>query len=330
MYGSFFASTKWNGIKGLWPIRFSTYNAFNSILVISFVKSSIVVTMTNEVELCQTEIERFCSAESTLFCQNATHDQFLQVLLATGDGYLYYLEFGDGTLTEKVQTKLANHISCLDVSPTGEYPDYCHGAAVGLWNGSVMILSLPELAPISKQNLGTGDWTAAINSVLMCDLQGFMIRLASPSSHLRTVLAVAAIRESLRLLPLYQHLEKLPCKEGCWYSLLEAQKETTGAVYSLNAFNASNVHLLQHEEAAIRQQACDENAKWISAVAILDEGVYLGFENNFNLFIDRFFNDEEWMASAKEFIDGNLIESFVDLSSTLMQEISVAVDVSVE
>ncbi|GAY61314.1 hypothetical protein CUMW_209000 [Citrus unshiu] len=50
---------------------------------------------------------------------------------------------------------------------------------------------------------------------------------------------------------------------------------------------ASNVHLLQHEETAIRQQACDENAKWISAVAILDEGVYLGFENNFNLFIDR-------------------------------------------
>lgn len=71
-----------------------------------------------------------------------------------------------------VQTKLANHISCLDVSPTGEYPDYSHGAAVGLWNGSVMILSLPELAPISEQNLGTGDWTAAINSVLMCDLQG--------------------------------------------------------------------------------------------------------------------------------------------------------------
>lgn len=71
-----------------------------------------------------------------------------------------------------MQTKLANHISCLDVSPTGEYPDYCHGAAVGLWNGSVMILSLPELAPISEQNLGTGDWTAAINCVLMCDLQG--------------------------------------------------------------------------------------------------------------------------------------------------------------
>ena len=89
MYGSFFASTKWNGIKGLWPIRFSTYNAFNSILVISFVKSSIVVTMTNEVELCQTEIERFCSAESTLFCQNATHDQFLQVCLCSF--FIFYL-----------------------------------------------------------------------------------------------------------------------------------------------------------------------------------------------------------------------------------------------
>lgn len=36
----------------------------------------------------------------------------------------------------------------------------------------LMILSLPELAPISEQNLGTGEWTAVINSVLMCDLQG--------------------------------------------------------------------------------------------------------------------------------------------------------------
>lgn len=45
----------------------------------------------------------------------------------------------------------------------------------------------------------------------------------------------------------------------------------------------SNVHLFQHKEAAIRQQACDHNAKWISAFSILDEGVYLGADNSFNL-----------------------------------------------
>lgn len=93
--------------------------------------------------------------------------------MATGDGNLYYLEVGDATLTEKERTKLANKISCFDITPIGKYPDYSHKAAVGLWNGSVMILSLPELAPpICERNLGTGDWTAVINSVLMCDLQG--------------------------------------------------------------------------------------------------------------------------------------------------------------
>lgn len=43
----------------------------------------------------------------------------------------------------------------------------------------------------------------------------------------------------------------------------------------------------------------------------------------------RSFNDEGRMADAKDFIGGDLIVSFVDLSSTLMQEISTAVDVSV-
>ncbi|KAH9791026.1 DNA damage-binding protein 1a [Citrus sinensis] len=319
-----------------------------------------------------------------------------------------------------VQTKLANHISCLDVSPTGEYPDYSHGVAVGLWNGSVMILSLPELAPISEQNLGIGDWTAAINSVLIkevpwnkpvtlytfftkknkcviaasnmstvvyCTYNKLDIKGNLEASHTSpfgsssfpyhtaiakedvTIIGTVHDKTCISFKPLenraccvchqresqtfaIEPLEKLPCNLvncqmtkhlsphqfmsftslrmvapllfvpstgdsniyyciGTAYVLREnepTKKETTGAVYSLNAFNdsrgfnccrqsneanfliylqASNVHLLQHEEAAIRQQACDENAKWISAVAILDEGIYLGFENNFNLFIVR-------------------------------------------
>lgn len=36
------------------------------------------------------------------------------------------------------------------------------------------------------------------------------------------------------------------------------------------------------------------------------------------------------MTSAKEFIDGDLIESFIDFGNTLMQEISTAVHVFVE
>lgn len=44
----------------------------------------------------------------------------------------------------------------------------------------------------------------------------------------------------------------------------------------------------------------------------------------------RLFHDEERMTSAKEFLDGDLIESFIDFGNTLMQEISTAVHVFVE
>ncbi|KAF9666475.1 hypothetical protein SADUNF_Sadunf16G0233100 [Salix dunnii] len=123
---------------------------------------------------------------------------------------------------------------------------------------------------------------------------------------------------------------------------LIAEKETKGAVYSLNAFNGKllaainqkiqlykwmlrddGTHELQsecghhghvlalyvqtrgdfivvgdlmksislliykHEEGAIEERACDYNANWVSAVEILDDDIYLGAENNFNLFTVR-------------------------------------------
>ncbi|XP_076896669.1 DNA damage-binding protein 1-like [Bidens hawaiensis] len=123
---------------------------------------------------------------------------------------------------------------------------------------------------------------------------------------------------------------------------LVAEKETKGAVYSLNAFNGKllaainqkiqlykwmpredGTHELQsecghhghilalyvqtrgdfivvgdlmksislliykHEEGAIEERARDYNANWMSAVEILDDDIYLGAENNFNLFTVR-------------------------------------------
>lgn len=124
---------------------------------------------------------------------------------------------------------------------------------------------------------------------------------------------------------------------------LIAEKETKGAVYSLNAFNGKLLaainqkiqlykwasredggsrelqtecghhgHILalyvqtrgdfivvgdlmksisllifKHEEGAIEERARDYNANWMSAVEILDDDIYLGAENNFNLFTVR-------------------------------------------
>ncbi|KAG5515910.1 hypothetical protein RHGRI_036826 [Rhododendron griersonianum] len=124
--------------------------------------------------------------------------------------------------------------------------------------------------------------------------------------------------------------------------VLIAEKETKGAVYSLNAFNGKLLaainqkiqlykwmlrddgtrelqsecghhgHILalyvqtrgdfivvgdlmksislliyKHEEGAIEERARDYNANWMSAVEILDDDIYLGGENNFNLFTVR-------------------------------------------
>lgn len=44
---------------------------------------------------------------------------------------------------------------------------------------------------------------------------------------------------------------------------------------------------MQHEEGTIEERARDYNANWMSAVEILDDDVYLGAENNFNLFTVR-------------------------------------------
>ncbi|KAK4399406.1 DNA damage-binding protein 1 [Sesamum angolense] len=100
---------------------------------------------------------------------------------------------------------------------------------------------------------------------------------------------------------------------------LIAEKETKGAVYSLNAFNGKllaainqkiqlykwmlredgsrelqsecghhgHILALYHEEGAIEERARDYNANWMSAVEILDDDIYLGAENNFNLFTVR-------------------------------------------
>lgn len=181
----------------------------------------------------------------------------------------------------------------------------------------------------------------------------------------------------------------------------------------------------QHEEGAIEERARDYNANWMSAVEILDDDIYLGAENNFNLFTvrknsegatdeergrlevvgeyhlgefaNRFrhgslvmrlpdsdvgqiptvifgtvngvigviaslphdqylfleklqsnlrkvikgvgglsheqwrsFNNEKKTVDARNFLDGDLIESFLDLNRSKMDEISKAMNVSVE
>lgn len=94
----------------------------------------------------------------------------LQVLLATGGGHLVYLEIRDSKLVEVKHAQLEHEISCLDLNPIGENPQYSSLAAVGMWTDiSVRIFSLPDLELIRKENLG-GEIVP--RSVLLCTLEG--------------------------------------------------------------------------------------------------------------------------------------------------------------
>ncbi|GKE14731.1 DNA damage-binding protein 1, partial [Tanacetum coccineum] len=160
-----------------------------------------------EDELEETEIEGFNSQVQTLFCHDAVHIQLVQVtsssvrsvssitrelkhewhapadysinvatanttqvLLATRVGHLVYLEIGDGLLVEKKHAELEYDVSCLDINPIGDNPNYSNLAAVGMWTGiSVRIFSLPDLTLKTEEHLG-GEIIP--RSVLLCAFEG--------------------------------------------------------------------------------------------------------------------------------------------------------------
>ncbi|KAF5752708.1 hypothetical protein HS088_TW01G00624 [Tripterygium wilfordii] len=208
------ASVELQGIKGMWSLRSSTDDPFDTFLVVSFISETRILAMNLDDELEETDIEGFSSQVQTLFCHDAVYNQLVQVtsssvrlvsstsrelqdewpappdysinvatanasqvLLATGGGHLVYLEIGDGKLTQVKHAQLEYEISCLDINPIGENPNYSQLAAVGMWTDiSVTILSLPDLNLIVKEHLGR---EIIPRSVLLCSFEGISYLLCA-------------------------------------------------------------------------------------------------------------------------------------------------------
>ncbi|KAK2438447.1 DNA damage-binding protein 1a [Trifolium repens] len=208
------ASVELQGIKGMWSLRSSTDDPFDTFLVVSFISETRILAMNLEDELEETEIEGFSSQVQTLFCHDAVHNQLVQVtsnsvrlvssttrellnewnapsdysvnvatanatqvLLATGGGHLVYLEIGDGIVQEVKHAQLEYEISCLDINPIGDNPNQSHLAAVGMWTDiSVRLFSLPDLNLITKEHLG-GEIIP--RSVLLCAFEGMSYLLCA-------------------------------------------------------------------------------------------------------------------------------------------------------
>ncbi|KAE8688032.1 DNA damage-binding protein 1 [Hibiscus syriacus] len=201
------ASVELQGIKGMWSLRSSTDDPFDTFLVVSFISETRILAMNLEDVLEETEIDGFNSQVQTLFCHDVVYNQLVQVtsssvrlvssisrelwdewsapsgysinvatanatqiLLATGGGHLVYLEFGDGKLAEVKHAQLEYEISCLDINPIGENPNSSQLAAIGMWTDiSVRIFSLPHLNLITKEQLG-GEIIPRSISYLLCAL----------------------------------------------------------------------------------------------------------------------------------------------------------------
>ncbi|CAN1823279.1 DNA damage-binding protein 1 [Linum perenne] len=208
------ASVELQGIKGMWSLRSSTNDPYDTFLVVSFISETRVLAMNLEDELEETEIEGFHSQVQTLFCHYSIHNQLVQVtsssvilvsstsrqylaewsapsghsinvatanasqvLLAIGGGKLVYLEIGVGTLTEINNTQLEYEISCLDINPIGENPNHSQLAVVGMWTDiSVRIFSLPDLSIVTREYLG-GEIIP--RSVLLCSFEGISYLLCA-------------------------------------------------------------------------------------------------------------------------------------------------------
>uniref|UniRef100_A0A1J3EVB7 DNA damage-binding protein 1a n=1 Tax=Noccaea caerulescens TaxID=107243 RepID=A0A1J3EVB7_NOCCA len=208
------ASVELQGIKGMWSLKSSIDEAFDTFLVVSFISETRILAMNLEDELEETEIEGFLSQVQTLFCHDAVYNQLVlvtsnsvrlvssttrelrdewhapagftvnvatanasQVLLATGGGHLVYLEIGDGKLTEVQHALLEYEVACLDINPIGDNPNYSQLASVGMWTDiSVRVFSLPELTLITKEQLG-GEIIP--RSVLLCAFEGISYLLCA-------------------------------------------------------------------------------------------------------------------------------------------------------
>lgn len=71
------------GIKGMWSLKSSIDEAFDTFLVVSFISETRILAMNIEDELEDTEIEGFLSQVQTLFCHDAVYNQLVQVCFAS-------------------------------------------------------------------------------------------------------------------------------------------------------------------------------------------------------------------------------------------------------
>eukprot|EP00899_Mesostigma_viride_P024186 jgi/Mesvir1/4952/Mv04573-RA.2 len=200
------ASVELPGIRGIWSLRASTSDAFDTFLVVTFIHETRILAINMEDELEETEVAGFDAAAQTLYCGTALHDQLVhvtahavhlvdaitrqrqiswsppqgmtinvvagnvsQIVLACGGVELIYLEIGRCALTQKGHARMEHEVSCIDVTPLTPGAPAASLAAVGMWTDiSVRVFRLPGLERVASEPLA-GE--VIPRSVLLCRLE---------------------------------------------------------------------------------------------------------------------------------------------------------------
>ncbi|KAF6263102.1 mono-functional DNA-alkylating methyl methanesulfonate N-term-domain-containing protein, partial [Scenedesmus sp. NREL 46B-D3] len=193
------ASMELPGIKGVWSLRSSWMDAYDSHLVLSFVGETRLLAISEEDVLDEATIAGFDGDSQTLLAATTLHDQLLQVtsaavrlisassgqlltqwspaaaaanassgsitlaaaspcqvLVASGGGRVWLLEVTEGGgLQEAGAVVMDAEVACLDITPVGPDNTKASLAAVGDWSMQVKLLSLPGLAPVVTEALGS-------------------------------------------------------------------------------------------------------------------------------------------------------------------------------
>ncbi len=123
----------------------------------------------------------------------------MQVLLATGEGNLVFLEIAEGQLLEKSHSKLSTDVSCLAINPLEPGTGGSSLAAVGTWSNAVLILQIPSLATVREEQSG-GD--VIPRSLLFASFEGVSFLLIALGMQFPPILTAAV----------WMFTEGLPCR----------------------------------------------------------------------------------------------------------------------
>lgn len=187
------ASIDLPGIKGIWPLKVNTEDAFDNILVLSFVGQTRVLMLAGE-EVEETELKGFDTCQQTFYCGNVSNNQIIQVtakgirlvsaktktllnewtppedrkisvvavnsvqIVCAVRNDLYYIEIYENELKEIGKTSMEHEVACIDINPLFDNIPKTKLCSVGLWTDiSIRILRLEEgnyFSELHKEMLG--------------------------------------------------------------------------------------------------------------------------------------------------------------------------------